>query len=85
VDYSRDEIALLLYYKGLEDAEHGISASDRAEENAGRNSDIIGYKIDPEMLYGSSNHQVWLRGLDLPQTISIILPNTVHGCKRKNL
>jgi len=27
----------------------------------------------------------WLRGLDFPQTITIILPNTIHSCKNKNL
>ncbi|GAI80469.1 unnamed protein product [marine sediment metagenome] len=44
VDYSKEEIALNLYYKGLKDADHGISASGRAEENAGRNLVLLNSK-----------------------------------------
>jgi hypothetical protein len=39
------------------------TASGRAEENAGRNSDIIDLKRDPVMKSGSSNLQNWLPGL----------------------
>ncbi|MBC8390575.1 MAG: recombinase family protein [Actinobacteria bacterium] len=63
VDYSRDGIAVSLYCKGLGDTDHGISASGRAEENAGRNSDMIDLKRGPVMNSGSSNHQIWLPGL----------------------
>jgi len=85
VDYSREEIALVLYYKRIESVDKGISASGRAEENAGRNLDMTGFKKDSVAASGSSNRQIWLRGLDSPQTILIILPNTIHGCKRKDL
>ena len=85
MDYSKEEITLILYYKGLEDADHGISASGRAEENAGRNSDMIDLKRGPVMNSGSSNRQIWLPSSASLQTIEIVLPNTIHGCKIKNL
>lgn len=83
--YSREEISLFLYYKELEGADRGISASGLAEENAGRNSDIIDFKRDCIMPSGSSDCQKWLPGLGFYQTISIILPNVIHSCKKKNL
>ncbi len=85
MDYSREEIALSLYYKGLEGADCGISASDRAEENAGKNSDMSTSKNDLFASEDSLSDSDWLRGLDFQQTISIILPNTIHSCKKKNL
>jgi len=39
------------------------SASGRAEENAGRNSDMFDLKRDPVVDSGSSNRQNWLPGL----------------------
>ena len=56
VDYSKDEIALTLYYKGLESVEYGISASGRAEENAGGNSKLNGFKKDSRIFdFGLKN------------------------------
>jgi len=60
VDYSREEIALFFYYKGPGDIDCRISASGWAEENAGRNSNMIDFKRDPVMTDGSSNRQNWL-------------------------
>ncbi|NQT67772.1 MAG: recombinase family protein [Actinobacteria bacterium] len=60
VDYSKEEIAVVLYYKGLKDADHGISASGRAKENAGRNSKLNGSKKEPGILDFGSNNAVWL-------------------------
>ncbi|MBL7197290.1 MAG: hypothetical protein ISS47_04270 [Candidatus Omnitrophica bacterium] len=85
VDYSRDEIALLLYYKGPEGTNYEISASGRAKENAGRNSVVLNPKKDLFAPEASLINKDWLPDLDSPQTIRIILPNNVHGCKRKNL
>ena len=85
INYSKKEITLNLYYKGIESIDKEISASGRAEENAGGNSDMIDFKRDPVLNSGSSNRQEWLRSLDFHQTISIILPNTIHSCKKKNL
>lgn len=80
-----DEIALILYYKGPECADYGISASGRAEENAGRNSEMNNSKKDLGTLGLGSSNMDWLPGMDFPQTISIILPNIIHSCKKKNL
>ena len=62
VDYSKDEIALFLYYKGLEGADCGISASGRAAENAGRNSEMNSSRKDLRILDFGSNRAVWLPG-----------------------
>ncbi|MBN2073857.1 MAG: hypothetical protein JW770_07940 [Actinobacteria bacterium] len=62
IDYPRDEIALFLYYKGSKDADYGISASGRAEENAGRNSSMIDFKKGSGMVDWSSSRHVWLPG-----------------------
>jgi len=60
IDYSRDEIALFLYCKGSFDKDHGISASGRAKENAGRNSAVIDLKKGLGMSDWSSNRHGWL-------------------------
>jgi len=60
VDYSRDEIALLLYYNGSEGADCGISAIGRAEENAGGNSEMNNSKKDFGTFDFGSNNGVWL-------------------------
>ena len=62
IDYSKEEIALILYYKSFKGTNSTYSASGRAEENAGRNSDIIDFKRNPVMPDGSSSHQNWLPG-----------------------
>jgi hypothetical protein len=85
IDYSRDEIALFLYYKGSEGTGYGIPASDRAKENAGRNLVMIDSKENLGISDWSSSCYTWLRDLDFSQTIPIILPNTIHSCKKKNL
>jgi len=38
-----------------------------------------------DIILKSNKTENWLCGLDFPQTISIILPNTIHSCKKKNL
>jgi len=68
VDYSLDEIALLLYYNGPEDVEYGISASGRAEENAGRNSEINNSNKDHGTFDFGLNNGVWLCFLDEVRT-----------------
>jgi len=60
VDYSRDEIALLLYYNRSGEADSGISASNRAEESAGGNSDSCIYKNDLFTPNYSLNNSKWL-------------------------
>ena len=85
IDYSREEIALLLYYKGLESPGSKISASGQAEENAGRNLKMSNSKDNLGTVDFSLINANWLRNMDFNQTISIILPNTIHACKKKNL
>ena len=80
-----DEIALLLYYNGSEGADHEISASGRVEENAGRNSDSCIYKNSLFTSEDSSSDSNWLPDPNSLQTISIILPNIIHSCKKRNL
>ncbi|NQT67769.1 MAG: hypothetical protein HQ569_09395, partial [Actinobacteria bacterium] len=60
MDYSREGITLIFYYKGLKGTDHGISASGRAKENAGRNSKLNGSKKEPGILDFGSNNAVWL-------------------------
>jgi site-specific DNA recombinase len=60
VDYSKEEIALSLYYKGLEDTDCGISVSGRAKKNAGRNSDSCIYKNGLFTSEGSLSDSNWL-------------------------
>ena len=62
IDYSIDEIAILLYYKGPEDTGYGISSSGRANENAGRNLEMIDSKEDLGISDLSSSRHVWLPG-----------------------
>jgi len=62
VDYSREEIALILYYKGLEDTDCGISASGQAEENAGRNSVLSNSKKNLCITTDSLRDVEWLPG-----------------------
>nr|MBU1328618.1 recombinase family protein [Candidatus Omnitrophota bacterium] len=85
VDYSKEEIALSLYYKSFKGTNYEISASGRVEENAGRNLDIIDFHKSLEMPGDSSDHTSWLPDSDSFQTIPIVLPNNIHACKRKNL
>jgi hypothetical protein len=75
----------LLYYKGLESKTPEISTSGRAEKNAGRNLKIGNSKNNFEALDFSLENDKWLRNMNFNQTISIILPNTIHACKKKNL
>ena len=60
VDYSREEIALILYYKSFEDTNYLYSASGWAEENAGRNSDLSTYKNDLFTSEDSLSDSNWL-------------------------
>ena len=85
IEYSKEEIALLLYYKGIQGANPKISASDLAEENPGRNLKMSNSKKNLGTLDFGLKNANWLRNMDFNQTISIILPNTIHACRKKNL
>ena len=62
IDYSREEIALALYYKGLEGADCEISASGRAKESAGRNLNLLNSKKDLLIQKDSLRSEKWLPG-----------------------
>ena len=62
IDYSKEEIALILYYKSFEGTNYEISASGREEENAGRNSDPSIYKNDLFTSENSLSDSDWLPG-----------------------
>ena len=85
IEYSKEEIALLLYYKGIKGEAPEISNSGLAEKIAGRNLNLSNSKVGSEALDFGLKNVKWLRNMDFNQTISIILPNTIHACKKKNL
>jgi hypothetical protein len=84
IDYSKEEIALSLYYKGNHGAALKISTSDQTKKNDDRNLNLSNPKVSPETLDYSLKNAKWLRNMNFNQTVSIILPNTIHACK-KNL
>ena len=85
MDYSKEEIALSLYYKELKATDCGIPAIGRAEKNVSRNSVLSNSKNDLCITNDSLRSENWLPDLDSSQTIPIVLPNTIHACKKKNL
>ena len=60
IDYSKEEIALILYYKSFESTNSPYSASGLAEENAGRNLVLVASKKNTLINYDRDNHQSWL-------------------------
>ena len=85
LDYSREEIALLLYYKGIENADFKISTGSQVDENVSRNLKMSNSEKNISAPDFSLNNSKWLRNMDFNRTISIILPNTIHACRKKNL
>ena len=88
VEYSRDEIAVTAYYR--ENTGEEITANDasgwvRAATGKDKNSDFNKEIPASTGRNKSSEYIVWLPSSDSLQTITIVLPNTIHGCKRKNL
>ena len=86
IDYSKEEIAVILYHKRSSDGEErAIFGSGRPHPAAAKNvRSGLDKKISPTGTC-RGNCQDWLPGSNSIQTIDIILPNTIHGCKRKNL
>jgi len=60
IDYSKEEIALILYYKSFEGRNSPYSASGLTEENAGRNLVLVASKKNTLISYDRDNHQNWL-------------------------
>jgi hypothetical protein len=88
VDYSKDEIAVSLYYgenPGKEAVKSDASGWVRAATGKDKNSDF-NKEIPTSIVRNKSSECItWLPFSDSLQTITIVLHNTIHGCKRKNL
>ena len=85
IDYSKEEIALLLYYKGISGEAPKISTNETVKETTGRNLKLDNTELSPEAFDFGSENDKWLRNMNFNQTISIILPNTIHACKKKGI
>ena len=84
--YLKEEIALTLCYQSsFENPDCLSSASGRPHTAAGRRTDFGSGKKSSPTGTCRAIHQDWLPGSSSGQTITIILPNTIHNCKRKNL
>ena len=84
--YSKEEIAVTVYYKNGSEKEFPFSpASGWVGAATGRNPVSAHPKEITPINIDRGNHQDWLPDLGSPQTITVILPNNVHACKKKNL
>ncbi|MHB8276986.1 MAG: hypothetical protein ACYDIA_04960 [Candidatus Humimicrobiaceae bacterium] len=88
VEYSKEIIAISLYYRenpGEEitanDASGWVGAATGKENNL---CDLRGAPVN-KYRYDSFGDMDWLPSSDSLQTIEIVLPNCIHGCRRKNL
>jgi hypothetical protein len=68
VDYSKEEIALSLYYKELEATDCGIPVIGRAEKNVSRNSVLSNSKNDLCITNNSLRSENWLPLVDIFRT-----------------
>jgi len=77
---------LSLYYKRSFDEDSSVClASGRVGAAAGQDvGSGCGQKITP-ISTDRGNCQEWLPYSGSPQTVDIILPNTIHGCKKKDI
>ena len=84
--YSKEEIVLTLYYKRSFDEELSASpASGRVGAAAGRSPVSLADKKITPITSDRGNHQEWLPSFTGERTIDIIIPNSIHGCKKKDL
>jgi len=84
--YSKEEIAVSFYYKSSSDeVKPFYPASGRVGAAAGRSLVSLADKKITPISSDRGNHQEWLRDSNSSRTIDIILPNTIHGCKKKDL
>ena len=81
-------MALAVYCR--ENSEEKIftsNASGWAGAATGKDKNLYGPRGISVSKYKNDNfgNMDWLATCDSLQTIEIVLPNTIHGCKRKNL
>jgi hypothetical protein len=90
--YSKEEIAISFYYKSSsEEVKPVHPASGRVGAAAGRSTDSLANKKITPIHVNRGNTQDWLpcssgeRTIygEQRRTIDIIIPNSIHGCKRK--
>jgi len=86
IGYSKEEIAITLYYKvDCEKEEGAIFGSGCPHPAAAKNGNVSQDKKIPYISRDIGGNKLWLPNPEPTQTIDIILPNTIHGCKKKNL
>ncbi len=84
--YCKEEIAVSFYYKsGSEEVKPSYPASGRVGAAAGRSTVSLADKKITPISTDRGNDQEWLPDSGSPQTVDVILPNTIHGCKKKDL
>jgi len=84
--YSKEEIFITLYYKrGLEEEDSLFSDCGCPHPAAVRKNVSTPHKKIPPISTDRGNETQLAPGSELSRTIDIILPNTIHGCKNKNL
>ena len=82
ITYSKEEISLSLYYKKTCEGRESLSpASGRAAAAAGRNTE----KRQKNSPWGTPGGIKMVKGCSSDLTIDIVLPNTVHGSRKKDL
>ncbi len=87
--YSKDFIEVSLYYKGsCDEKDYTETPSGRVRATAGQNSNlpkrkrrnsVVNDQISPSSAFKLAPDS------ESQRTIPIILPNTIHNCKKKNL
>jgi len=86
IKYSKEQIAVSFYFKIDCEKEAGdIFGSGRPHPTATENVSVSQGKKIPCISRDTGNHKEWLPKGDSFQTINIIIPNTIHGCKSKDL
>jgi len=86
IDYSKEEIAITFYYKvDCEKDEESVFGSGCPHSAAAKNGGVAQDKKIPYISRDIGDDITWLPKPEPTQTMDIILPNMIHGCKKKNL
>ena len=80
------EIAITFYYKvDCEKDEESVFGSGCPHSAAAKNGGVAQDKKIPYISRDIGDDITWLPKPEPTQTMDIILPNMIHGCKKKNL
>jgi len=86
ITYSKKEIFITLYYKRSFGEEEGaIFGSGWVGVAAAENREAQEDKKITPISTDRGNHQEWLPCSSGERTIDIIIPNSIHGCKKKDI